>query len=172
MDELLFIYLEDHLALSRAGTRLARRCLAENEGTPLARFLGRLVRELEEDRETLREVASAVGAAPSVVKEVAAVVGEWVGRFKPNGRLLAYSELSRVWELEALMAGTESRRGMWSLLARTARRDPRLRGFDFERLEERASAHREELERHRLRAGQAAFRRPPARARSAAALAR
>lgn len=155
--ELLPIYVEDHLALSLAGVRLARRCLAENPGSPLAAFLERLVPELEEDRAVLGDVARALGGSRSVVKEAAAALGEWFGRLKPNGRILGYSELSRLWELEALGAGTDSRHGLWKVLARAARRDPRLRPFDFERLEERARHQRAELERHRVRAADAAF---------------
>jgi hypothetical protein len=166
--DLLPIYLEDHLALSLAGVRLARRCLAENDGTPLARYLERLVAELDDDRRILKDVARAVGGRSSALKEVAAIAGELAGRLKPNGRLLGYSELSRAWELEALVAGTESRRGLWKLLGKLAPRDPRLQAFDFERLEERAREHREELERHRLRAAAIAFRRGAAPAHGAA----
>jgi hypothetical protein len=155
--DLLPIYVEDHLALSLAGVRLARRCLGENGGTPLATFLARLVPELEEDRAVLGDVARALGGRRSVVKEAAAALGEWFGRLKPNGRILGYSELSRLWELEALGAGTDSRHGLWKVLARAARRDPRLGSFDFERLEERARHQRAELERHRVRAADAAF---------------
>ncbi len=155
--DLLPIYVEDHLALSLAGIRLARRCRGENLGSALGRFRERLVPELEEDRLVLVAVARALGRERSLLKDAAAALGEWVGRLKPNGRIVGYSELSRVWELEALGAGTESRHGLWKLLARVARRDPRLGSFDFERLEERAREQRAELERHRVRAADVAF---------------
>jgi hypothetical protein len=155
--DLLPIYLQDHLALSLGGIRLARRCRDENVGTPLGAALRRLVPELEEDRETLRRVARALGGGPSTVKDVAAALGELAGRLKPNGRLLGYSELSRVWELEALMAGTDARRGLWAVLARLARRVPALRGLDLAALEERAGRHHAELERLRVRAAETAF---------------
>lgn len=170
--DLLPIYVEDHLALSLAGVRLARRCLGENRGSALGRWLERLVPELEEDRAVLADVAKALGSGRSVVKETAAALGEWLGRLKPNGRLVGYSELSRLWELEALGAGTDSRHGLWKLLARAARRDPRLRAFDFERLEERARHQRAELERHRVRAADAAFSGAERRARAGAPAAR
>jgi hypothetical protein len=166
--QLLAIYVQDHLALSLAGIRLARRCLAENGGTPLGTFLARLVPELEDDREALKEVARAIGTGPSALKEAAAALGELVGRLKPNGRVVGYSDLSRVWELEALMAGSDARRGLWRLLARAARRTAALRGFDFARHEERARAHHEELERRRVRAAEEAFL-PRARAARRAA---
>jgi hypothetical protein len=166
--DLLAIYVEDHLALSLAGVRLARRCHAANTEGALGAFLERLVPELEEDRAVLREVGRALGRGSSALKEAAAALGELAGRLKPNGRLLGYSDLSRVWELEGLVAGTASRRGLWKILGKEAQRDARLRGFDFERLEERARGHGEELERHRLRAGDVAFGRAPRRARRTA----
>ncbi len=155
--DLIALYVEDHLALSLGGLRLARRALVENRGTPYAALLERLVPDLEEDRDTLKDVAAALGRSRSALKEAAVVLGELVGRLKPNGRILSYSPLSRVWELEGLMAGTESRRGLWNALARAQKGDPRLRGFDFEALEARARHHREELERFRLRAADEAF---------------
>ena len=155
--DLLAIYVEDHLALSLGGVRLAKRALSENRGTPVGAFLARLVTELEEDRETLKTIAHALGGGRSTVKEAAVVIGEYAGRLKLNGRLFGYSELSRVWELEGLMAGTESRRGLWKVLVKAQRKDPRLTRFDFDRLEERARRHREELERWRVRSAEEAF---------------
>lgn len=166
--DLLAIYLQDHLALALGGIRLARRCRDENRGTALGAALRRLVPELEEDRETLKRVAHALGAGPSAVKDLAAAAGELAGRLKPNGRLLGYSQLSRLWELEALMAGSDARRGLWTVLARRARRTPALRGFDFAALEARAAGHHDQLERLRVRAAEAAFAAPARRPRVAA----
>lgn len=155
--DLLAIYLQDHLALSLGGIRLARRCRRENPAPPLAPFLDRLIGELEEERGILRELAAAVGSGPSPLKEAAMVMGEWVGRLKLNGALLRYSELSRVWELEGLYAGSAARLALWRLLRRLARRTAELRAFDLDALEERARRHVTELERQREKAADAAF---------------
>jgi hypothetical protein len=155
--DLIAIYVEDHLALSLGGLRLAQRARDENKGTELGEFLARLVTELEEDRAVLTDVSRALGRGPSRVKNAAVFLGELAGRLKPNGRLFRYSGLSRVWELEALTAGSDSRRGLWKVLGKAARKDARLAGFAFEALEERARAHREGLERHRVRAAADAF---------------
>jgi hypothetical protein len=168
--DLIAIYVEDHLALSLAGVRLARRCRAENAGTDLAAYLDRFIAEVEEDREVLKDVAGALGGARSTVKELLAAAGELAGRLKLNGRLLRYSDPSRLWELEALVAGSDSRRGLWKVLQRIGRKDPRLAGFTFEPLEERARAQREQLERFRVRAAESAFG-PSARGRIRAAAA-
>jgi hypothetical protein len=153
--DLIALYVQDHLALSLGGVRLAERALGENRDTPFGEFLARLIPELQEDRETLKALAAALGGARSPLKEALVFAGELVGRLKPNGRLLGYSPLSRLWELEGLMAGTESRRGLWKVLARAQKKDPRLEGFDFELLEARARTHREELEKMRLKAADA-----------------
>jgi hypothetical protein len=161
--DLLAIYVEDHLALSLGGVRLAKRSLSENRGNPFGEFLARVLPELEEDRRVLKDVARVLGRAPSLLKEAAVVAGEYAGRLKLNGRLTGYSDLSRIWELEGIMAGTESRRGLWKLLSKAQRRDARLKAFDFDRLEERAHRHREELDRWRIRAAEVAFGGKPAR---------
>lgn len=152
--DLVALYVQDHLALSLGGVRLAERALRENRDGPFGEFLGRFVGELQQDRDTLKELAARLGGARSTVKELVVFAGELVGRLKLNGRLLGYSPLSRVWELEGLMAGTDSRRGLWRLLARAQKKDPRLAGFDFARLEARARGHREELDRLRLLAAE------------------
>ena len=49
-------------------------------------------------------------------KRVLAQGVERVGRLKLNGRLVGYSPLSRVLELEALMSGVQAKRGLWQAL--------------------------------------------------------
>jgi hypothetical protein len=156
---LIGIYLQDHLALSSAGIRLARRCRRENaaEGE-LARFLDRLIPELEQDRAVLVEVATALGTKRDVLKEAAVAVGDLVGRLKLNGHLLTYSNLSRLWELEALIAGTSSRLSAWRILAKLQPREASLHGFAFEAALDRALMQREELERLHLKAAEVAFK--------------
>jgi hypothetical protein len=158
--DLLAIYVEDHLALSLGGILLARRAAGENRNHEVGRALAALVPELEEDRRILSEVARALGGSRSILKETAVALGEIAGRFKPNGRLLSYSPLSRVWELEGLAGGSESRRLLWRLLARAGKRDRRLARFQLEGREERARAHREAFERLRERAAREAFLAP------------
>ena len=161
--DLIAIYVEDHLALSLGGIRLARRALRENEGKPLGVLLASIIPELEEDRETLARTLRALGGTPSRVKETAVAAGELLGRLKPNGRLLGYSPLSRVWELEALVAGSDSRRGAFTALARAQRDDSRLAGYSYEALAVRAAVHRDAFERERIRAAEIAFARPDER---------
>jgi hypothetical protein len=161
-DRLLGIYLNDHLAGATAGMELARRCAARNRGSDTGRRLARISGEIEEDREQLRAVMRELGAGENVAKTTLAWIAERTGRLKLNGRLLSYSPLSRVEELEALRIGVEGKLALWRALKETRAADPRLRGIDLDELARRAEGQRDELERMRLEAASEAFGTAPA----------
>jgi hypothetical protein len=154
--KLLGIYLNDHLAGAMGGVELARRCLRNNRGTPLEADLERLAREIEEDRVVLEGLLERLGIPRSPVKAPVAWALEKVGRLKLNGRLLDYSPLSRVVELELLSSGVETKRSLWTGLKRLADEGIDL-GVDLEDLIGRARRQRRMLERRRLEAAAAAF---------------
>lgn len=157
---LLKIYLNDHLAGATSGVELARRVLRENADHPVGLYFAQLVPELAEDRSTLRRVMDALGAAPDGVKLRAAWLLERVGRLKLNGRLLRYSPLSRLHELEGLVVASQGRLSLWRLLRTLAREDLRLHGFDFDALIARTQAQQAALERLRIAAAREAFVEP------------
>jgi hypothetical protein len=80
-----------------------------------------------------------------------------VGRLKPNGRLLSYSPLSRVVELEGLTLGVTGKLGMWRALEQQQPEKPALAEFDLAELIARAGQQLEGLEVHRMRAAKEAF---------------
>jgi hypothetical protein len=133
---------------------LARRVLRSNREGELGRLLERLVRELEEDRAALVEVMRALGVPRNLAKEGAARLLERAGLLKLNGRVLRYSDLSRVLELEGLRLGVEGNRALWVSLQVSDRSVP----VDLERLIERAERQRDEIEPHRVEAARRAFR--------------
>jgi hypothetical protein len=148
-------YLNDHLAGATVGRELSKRAAGENEGTPLGAYLEKLHAEIAEDRQTLLEVMDALDVGEDHLKTVAARVGERIGRLKPNGNLLSYSPLSRVVELEGLKLGVAGKESLWKALGQHA--DPRLDGFDFPALAQRAERQRAGIEKHRLAAAKLAF---------------
>ena len=154
-ERLLGTYLNDHMAGSTLGVELARRARDQNEGTPLGRFLAKIVEEIEEDRETLKQVMDRVDVGQDKKKQTLSWVGEKVGRLKPNNRLFGYSPLSRVIELEGLSLGIEGKRCLWQALR--GANEPRLENFDFDALIERAERQRSGVEEHRLAAAQTAL---------------
>jgi hypothetical protein len=162
-DRLLGIYLNDHLAGATGGLELAQRLHGRNQGTEYEERLGRLAQEIREDRDTLLTIMSRLGAVPNPLKTRAAWAAERLGRLKMNGRVLAYSPLSRVEEMEAMRLGVDGKRSLWRALKETRGADPRLEGIDLQELIARAERQSEELEAMRLSAATGAFGSAPAR---------
>ena len=157
MTKYLPTYLNDHLAGSTVGLELAKRARASNEGTEWGELLDRLAAEIDEDRETLRDVMRRLGVGEDRLKQVGAWTMEKFGRLKPNNQLRGYSPLSRVVELEALTLGVTGKSALWRALDRVAEDEPRLTEFDFTALAERAERQAGELEEARMRAAEVAF---------------
>lgn len=153
----LKIYLNDHLAGAIAGTQLAKRCLKNNEGTPLGDFLARLLEEIKEDRGELEKVMEALEVTQDGVKKAAAYAAEKAGRLKLNGQITGYSPLSRVVEVEGLLLGVTGKLGLWRALRDLSEREPRVKVVDLDALIARAERQVAELENHRLQAAETAF---------------
>jgi hypothetical protein len=161
MANLMAIYLNDHLGASVAGIELAKRCRSNNRTGALADYLDTFIGEIEEDHLILQELIDRIGARKDPLKLAAGLVAERLGRLKPNGTLLGYSDLSRFEELEGLAVGAEAQGAMWRALAAVAAGgdgDGRLEGFDLDRLARRAARQHEELEAFRVEAGKEALR--------------
>jgi hypothetical protein len=152
-DRLVGIYLRDHLAGSVAALELVERAARSNETNELGEFLRSLHEEIRADQDTLLDVMKTLGVEPSRVKNGLAWTVEKAGRLKLNGRLLRYSPLSRLHELETLEAGIVGKRSLWTNLQSLD--DPRLAGLDLPRLVERAEAQRAGVEQWRRRAAAA-----------------
>ena len=148
----LAVYLNDHLAGSAAGLRLARRCLERERGTELGRRLEALVGEIEEDRGVLERVMARVEATPNPVKQAAANGVVLLSVLKNRLPVLGSGsgDVSRLEEIELLSLGIEGKRLLWRALGALARKDRRLKEFDFATLEGRAQAQRDLLEPFRL----------------------
>lgn len=154
---LLGIYLRDHLAASVGGAELARRTLDQNRGTSFEPALQRLVKDIEEDRQTLIGIMQRLGVTPSIVKQAAVWGLEKVARLKLNGRLLSYSPLSRLVEFEALGSGIDGKRALWAALAGALGADTRLDHAQLKTLEKRATDQRKRVEVIRLEAARLAL---------------
>jgi hypothetical protein len=153
------IYLNDHLAGATVGVEVARRTLNSNNGNEFGEFLRRLTGEVEDDRQTLRSVMQELGVRVNRAKQAAAWGSEKLGRLKPNGRIVGYSALSRVVELEFLSIGITGKLGMWRVLLRVL--DEPLTSADLAALIERAERQRTEVDEYRVRAAVEAFRAEP-----------
>jgi hypothetical protein len=144
-DRFLAIYLNDHLAGATLGVELARRLRSSNQGDPeMGRPLAQICGEVEADREALERLMEHLEVGRDQVKPALAKAAERLGRLKLNGRLLGYSPLSRVLELEVLSALVGAKMQLWNALEQSF--GAALEGFDFGDLAARADSQGRRLE--------------------------
>jgi hypothetical protein len=146
---LLATYLNDHLAGATAGRELARRSAASNRGSALGQFLSELAQEVDEDRDALLALMGELQIGADRIKVLGGWAIEKLGRLKPNGRLLSYSPLSRLLELEGLTLGVRGKLALWHALQTIEPDEPALASADLGSLARRAERQLEELDRHR-----------------------
>lgn len=150
--DLLGIYLNDHLAGAVAGSNLARRLADSERDWSEAAVLDRLATEIAEDRCALQDMLAALDVPVRAYKKWAAWTAERLGRLKLNGSLLRRSPLSRVVELEGMRLGVEGKAAGWRTLRARAETDSRLDPDRLDDLIDRARAQIDVLERLRLEA--------------------
>jgi hypothetical protein len=155
--ELLGIYLNDHLAGATAGTSLAHRLASAERAAPDGPVLTRIAGEIGEDRRALLDIMSRLGIPVRQYKVGAAWVAERVARVKPNRRLLGRSPLSKLIELEMLRLGVEGKAAGWRSLREAAEHDATFTGrrLDPARLDNllaRATSQAKQLEELQVRA--------------------
>ncbi len=156
-DDFLRLYLEDHLAGSTGGLELCKRAQHNNRDSELGGYLKLLGDELRNHRMVLVGLLRRLGGKPPKVKRATAWLVEKGGRLKLNRRLFSYSPLSRVYELEGLLIGTEGRLALFRALAMMQPRQGNLRGVDFDKLLSEAMSSRRRLEAFRMKAASEAF---------------
>jgi hypothetical protein len=156
-NELLGVYLNDHLAGSAAGIELAEKLRDNNQGTELGNTMAALHRDIEQDRATLEELMARLEVERHPVKEAAGWLLERLSRLRLNPAATGSADLTRLLEIEALSLGIDGKLAMWLVLKEAAAADRRLDGTDLDRLIERARGQRRTLEPHRVAAGLRAF---------------
>jgi hypothetical protein len=149
---LLGIYLNDHLAGSTAGTELARRMAASHQGLREGGVLEAFAEEVARDRASLIDIMGRLGIQVRGYKVRAAWVGEKAGRLKLNGYLLGRSPLSGLEELEMMRLAVEAKAAGWRTLRALAETDTRLDRGELDDLLARAGRQAALLERLRVRA--------------------
>ena len=149
-NKLVKIYLVDSLALLVISKRVAARCLARNRRGPLGEFLDELKLALDDDRAVLKGIMADMGVRANPIKNALAWGASLAGQLKLNGSMTAYSDLSRLYELEGLCVLTEFRTWLWRALEATQTRDA-------QRLLDRAERHRSELDSFRADAAATAL---------------
>lgn len=156
--KLLRIYMQDHLAGATGGVELARRARGSNQGTTYGDAFAALADDIEADRRILEGIMDDLGFGADRPKNIAFWVAEKAGRLKPNGQLTGYSPLSRMVEVEGLIAGVTGKRSLWLNLLEVAEGEPKLDADRLRRLVERAEQQLATLQDLRERAAREAFR--------------
>lgn len=144
-DHWLPLYLRDHYAGSTAGVRLFRR-VADSHSVPEVRdCVARLADEVQQDRDSLAEIMAALDVRRDSLTEYAAVAGEFLGRFKPNGSLWHRSAGADVLELEALSTAVAAKATLWETLLSCTAGHAQLDTAALTALHERALAQERTL---------------------------
>lgn len=156
-DDHLKVYLSDHLAELVLERELAARCQKNNPAGSLGQFLARFLEELKDQEAEVREMLHRVGGSESMVKEGAAWLAEKLGRLKLNNSLVSYSDLSRVLELETLVAAGRARLSFWQTATSVFVQDPRLADLPMGRRIEETREQLHTLDRFHLAAALEAF---------------
>ena len=152
----LSIYLNDHLAGSVVGGSLAKRIASENEGNQYGSDVSAIAREIEEDKSQLHEIMERLGIRKKRVRISIAWMTEKAMRLKPNGKLVGYSPLSRVMELEGLTMGITGKLELWRSM-NAVQNGSALSDVDFEKLIARAENQRDRVEELRIKAAREAL---------------
>lgn len=151
----LRIYLQDHDAVAYLAVQLIRRTRSNNDAGPLADFLDDLADFAARHRSALGDVMQRLEVRPRREKRAALWTAERLGRLKLNGRLVRYSELSRLVELEGLTLITTMALSLWEALDAQLADDPRVTDVSFDELIAEAERRRAALREHRVAAAAA-----------------
>jgi hypothetical protein len=143
--DLLGIYCNDHLAASTGGVELVSRMLGRHRGDRWEQPLEQLLRELHEERGSLRVTMAALGLPVRTYKQLASWVAEKVTRGKLNGRLLSRSPLSDLVEFEFISTAVLGKRAGFETLLELADLDRRIDAALMQRLIAQANRQHEWL---------------------------
>ncbi len=151
--DLLAHYVRIHLTGAAAGIELFGR--GSNLWSPEARQVTAGIRgELYEERSWLRSFVKDIGSSEPTLTELAAKVGERVGRLKPNGKLLSRTPLTDVIDLESMHDAVSGKVAGWEALLQLD--DDRADHAELERLLAQGHSQIDRLrEQHRAAAARA-----------------
>ncbi|HCS52588.1 hypothetical protein [Rubinisphaera sp.] len=145
------IYLDDHFSMIVGEMELIERCHSSNSNSELGYFLKKLLSDLQVQKETVEKVFHCLDFEVSIqgqLKQGAAWLAVKIGRFKLNDSLLEYSDLSRVVELEAMLAVAQERIALLVTLNSLTFTEVLLRDFDFSLMLMQSELQLAELKTH------------------------
>lgn len=141
----LEVYLNDHLAGSVGALEMLDDVIDAHRGKPLEEFLRILRTDIEADQTQLRELMRQLEIDESAARKAGAWLMEKFSRAKLHLRDSGRPNLALLQSLESLSLGIAGKQSLWRSLGQLSE-DPRLRAFDFLRLEKRAVEQVERVE--------------------------
>lgn len=151
-------YLNDHLAGSIVGGELARRITRQNSDNEYGRMTAEIAEQIEQDKRELRRIMTRLDVRQKRLRLGVAWAVEKVTRLKRNGRLIGYSPLSRLVELEGLVIGITGKLELWRTLDQLEDANRALDEGQIRELIRRAESQRDRVEDLRLKAAREAMR--------------
>ncbi|MFJ6662397.1 MULTISPECIES: hypothetical protein [unclassified Streptomyces] len=155
--DVLGIYLNDHLAGATVGAGLSRHLADRHGRSARASVLKRVADEIAQDRQSLLMIMGRLGVPVHRYKVLAGWVLERVRRLKPNGVLRRHSGLDTVMELETLRLGVEGKSLLWLTLLALAPQRTALDPAQLRDLLDRARTQLDTVEDLRRKAATAVF---------------
>lgn len=153
----LAIYINDYLAGATTAVELLEHLEAMFRGMTLEPFLARLRADITADRGALESIMARLQIEENRPRQAAAWLAERFSRLKLRMDDPAGGPLHVLEAMDVVAIGIEGKHALWRALASVAEGIPLLRGVDLERLEQRATAQRRQVEIMRLEAARAAF---------------
>lgn len=135
-------YLRDHMAGARAGVNLFDRVARGHSHQQVRTQIAIMHDEIEQDSRALRTIMEDLGIRRTSGTMLLGVVGELVGRLKPNGSFLKRSAGADVLELEALVAAVQAKARLWETLIALAETNFPLDVAKLRQLQNRATDQR------------------------------
>lgn len=154
--ENLKLYLNDHLAASVAGIRMAEHCLKNSHDPSLSEFLSGFLSQIKQEQALLKKLIAELGGSQSHLKKAAAWLGEKAAHLKLN---YAHSNAgpSRLLELEGLLAGVHAKLNTWRAMEKLSQTHPLFSKHPFASLAQRVEKQLACIEEHCLKAATQAF---------------
>lgn len=141
-------YLEDHKAGAGAAISVLKKMKAGIHDESLSQLAANILSGVEEDKETLQNLAKRIGTGSNMMKEAAAWVGEKASRIKLGAGMSG--DFGTFEALEFLALGIQGKLHLWYALEVVAVTDARLRYLDFKTLIARADEQYLKVEDRRL----------------------
>jgi hypothetical protein len=135
-------YLEDHLAGADVGLTIASRLERAHPGTEISATMGRMSRQIREERALVADALRGLDTSPDLVRRAMGIVGS-LGRLA--GSLPLVPEPSLLEDLEALAVGVWGKRLLWGAIGRVQEFESGFDGIDVDELAARAEEQEKEI---------------------------